>query len=125
MDQAALTGESLPVTFYQKDIAKMGSSVVHGEAEAIVAETGARTFFGKTAEMIKSVKDVPHFQKVLLTIMKTMVSIAVAVVAVCLIYLLIQGESFLHALGFAVVLIIASIPIALPVVSTTTMAVGR
>jgi E1-E2 ATPase/Cation transporter/ATPase, N-terminus len=33
VDQAALTGESLPVTFYQGDSCKMGSTVVRGEAE--------------------------------------------------------------------------------------------
>jgi magnesium-transporting ATPase (P-type) len=34
VDQAALTGESLPVTFYKGDSCKMGSTVVRGEVEA-------------------------------------------------------------------------------------------
>mmetsp|Transcript_13677 Transcript_13677/g.39864 ORF Transcript_13677/g.39864 Transcript_13677/m.39864 type:complete len:972 (+) Transcript_13677:216-3131(+) len=124
IDQAALTGESLPVTFYEGNVAKMGSNVIHGEVEAIVSATGVNTFFGKTAALIQSVKEIPHFQKVLLTIMKTMVSISLVVVSICLIFLLVQKEPFLKALAFSVVLVIASIPIALPVVSTTTMAVG-
>jgi magnesium-transporting ATPase (P-type) len=33
VDQAALTGESLPVTFYKGDSCKMGSTVVRGECE--------------------------------------------------------------------------------------------
>lgn len=33
VDQAALTGESLPVTFYKGDSCKMGSTVVRGEVE--------------------------------------------------------------------------------------------
>lgn len=33
VDQAALTGESLPVTFYKGDSVKMGSTVVRGEVE--------------------------------------------------------------------------------------------
>lgn len=49
IDQAALTGESLPVTMYKNDVAKMGSTCVRGETEAIVASTGKNTFFGKTA----------------------------------------------------------------------------
>ena len=36
IDQAALTGESLPVTMHKGDSAKMGSTVVRGETEATV-----------------------------------------------------------------------------------------
>jgi len=52
VDQAALTGESLPVTFYQGDSCKMGSTVVRGETEGTVEFTGANTFFGKTAALL-------------------------------------------------------------------------
>ena len=40
VDQAALTGESLPVTMYPHDECKMGSTVVRGETEATVTATG-------------------------------------------------------------------------------------
>jgi H+-transporting ATPase len=36
VDQSALTGESLPVTMYRGDSAKMGSTAVRGEVEATV-----------------------------------------------------------------------------------------
>ena len=36
VDQSALTGESLPVTIYAGESAKMGSTVVRGEVEATV-----------------------------------------------------------------------------------------
>jgi H+-transporting ATPase len=52
VDQAALTGESLPVTMYEGDSAKMGSTVVRGEVEATVDATGSNTFFGKTASLL-------------------------------------------------------------------------
>ena len=124
IDQAALTGESLPVTFHVDEVAKMGSMVVRGENEAVVIATGTDTFFGKTAAMIASVKEMAHFDKVLLTIMKSMVGTSLCIVLIVLIYLSASGENFLEALGFCIVLVIASIPIALPVVSTTTMSVG-
>ncbi len=41
MDQAALTGESLPVTMYRGDSCKMGSTVVRGEVEGTVEYTGS------------------------------------------------------------------------------------
>jgi magnesium-transporting ATPase (P-type) len=53
IDQAALTGESLPVTMFQGDSCKMGSTVVRGEVEATVEFTGAKTFFGKTAALLQ------------------------------------------------------------------------
>jgi H+-transporting ATPase len=41
VDQAALTGESLPVTMYRGDSCKMGSTVVRGEVEGTVEYTGS------------------------------------------------------------------------------------
>ena len=52
VDEAALTGESLPVTKYQGGDCKMGSTVVRGEVEATVETTGANTFFGRTAALL-------------------------------------------------------------------------
>jgi H+-transporting ATPase len=53
IDQAQLTGESMPVTMYQGDQPKMGSTVARGEVEATVEFTGADTFFGKTASLLQ------------------------------------------------------------------------
>lgn len=52
IDEAALTGESLPVTKFQGSKCLMGSSVVRGEVEGTVESTGAATFFGKTAALL-------------------------------------------------------------------------
>ena len=52
VDEAALTGESLPVTKYQGSKCLMGSTVVRGEVEGTVEFTGANTFFGKTAALL-------------------------------------------------------------------------
>lgn len=52
VDEAALTGESLPVTKYQGSSCKMGSTVVRGEVEGTVEATGEKTFFGKTAALL-------------------------------------------------------------------------
>ena len=52
VDEAALTGESLPVTKFAGSSCKMGSTVVRGEVEGTVEYTGADTFFGKTAALL-------------------------------------------------------------------------
>jgi H+-transporting ATPase len=124
VDQAALTGESLPVTMYPGDVAKMGSTVTRGEIDAIVACTGKNTFFGKTAAMIQSVDEMGNFQKVLLKITFFLLCISALLVLIAMGYLVAMGEEFFHALAFGVVLLVASIPIAMQVVCTTTMALG-
>jgi len=52
IDEAALTGESLPVTKFQGSKCLMGSSIVRGEVEGTVESTGTATFFGKTAALL-------------------------------------------------------------------------
>ena len=53
VDQAQLTGESLPVTMHKDDSCMMGSTVVRGETEGTVEYTGVDTFFGKTASLLQ------------------------------------------------------------------------
>ena len=65
VDQAALTGESLPVTFYKGGSCKMGSNVVRGEVEGTVEFTGSNTFFGKTASLLQGTDELGNLQKVL------------------------------------------------------------
>lgn len=64
IDQAALTGESLPVTRNPGDEVFSGSTCKQGEIEAVVIATGVHTFFGKAAHLVDSTNQVGHFQKV-------------------------------------------------------------
>eukprot|EP01116_Phalansterium_solitarium_P007560 TRINITY_DN202_c0_g3_i1.p1 TRINITY_DN202_c0_g3~~TRINITY_DN202_c0_g3_i1.p1 ORF type:complete len:952 (+),score=338.15 TRINITY_DN202_c0_g3_i1:184-3039(+) len=125
VDQAALTGESLPVTMIKGDSAKMGSNVTRGEVEATVQFTGKSTFFGRTASMLQTVNELGNLQKVLLKIMTALTIIAITLCTISLIYLCVGKKvRFVEALSFVVVLLVASIPIAIEIVTTTTLAVG-
>jgi H+-transporting ATPase len=53
LDQSALTGESAPVEIETGGTARAGTVVQHGEASGKVTTTGARTSFGKTAELVR------------------------------------------------------------------------
>jgi H+-transporting ATPase len=125
VDQAALTGESLPVTMTAGSQPKMGSTVTRGEVEATVEYTGSKTFFGKTAAMIQSVEEMSHFQKVLLKIMLFLITISLVLCFTVLGFLMNnEKQPFAEAISFTVVLLVASIPMAMEVVTTTTMAIG-
>ena len=124
VDQAALTGESLPVTFYKGGSCKMGSNVVRGEVEGTVEFTGSNTFFGKTASLLQGTDELGNLQKVLLRIMFVLVIISMCLCGIVFGYLLNQDESVQEAISFTVVLLVASIPIAIEIVCTTTLALG-
>jgi H+-transporting ATPase len=123
VDQAALTGESLPVTMYQGDSCKMGSTVARGEQEGTVEFTGAETFFGKTAALLKQTVEYSNLQKILITIIVVLVVISTVMCFIVFGYLLTQ-INVLDALSFTVVLMVASIPMAIEIVTTTTLALG-
>lgn len=124
VDQAALTGESLPVTFYQGDSVKMGSTVVRGEVEGTVEFTGEHTFFGKTASLLQETHEHSHLQKILMTIMLVLVALSVVLCLIVFVYLLVVGVDVREALSFTVVLLVASIPLAIEIVTTATLAIG-
>ncbi|KAM3576605.1 hypothetical protein VYU27_001592 [Nannochloropsis oceanica] len=124
VDQAALTGESLPVTFYKGDSVKMGSTVVRGEVEGTVECTGANTFFGRTAALLQGGDESSNLDKLLMRIMIVLVFLSMSLCGIAFGYLLSSGEDVRNALSFTVVLLVASIPIAIEIVCTTTLALG-
>ncbi len=124
IDQSALTGESLPVTKRTGDEAFSGTVVKQGEVVAEVTATGARTRFGKTASLVEQAKTVSHFQKAVLTIGDYLIYVSLALVAVLVLVQLHRHAPWLDLVQFALILTVASIPVAMPAVLSMTMAVG-
>jgi len=124
VDQSALTGESLPATRKAGDAIFSGSIIRRGEIDALVYATGAKTYFGKTAELVETAVTVSHFQKAVLKIGDYLIVLAVVMVAVIVALSIYRGEAILTTLQFALVLTVAAIPVAMPTVLSVTMAVG-
>ncbi|XP_016454590.1 ATPase 9, plasma membrane-type-like [Nicotiana tabacum] len=125
IDQAALTGESLPVTKQPGDQVFSGSTVKQGELEAVVIATGVHTFFGKAAHLVDSTNQVGHFQKVLTSIGNFCIcSIVVGIVIEILVMWPIQKRKYRDGIDNLLVLLIGGIPIAMPTVLSVTMAIG-
>lgn len=123
-DESALTGESLPVEKYVSDIAYDGSTIRQGEMIGIVVSTGMNTIFGKTAKLIEGAKARGHFQQAVIKIGNYLIIIAISLVALIFIAAVIRHESLVEIFQFALVLIVAAIPAALPVVLSVTMVIG-
>ncbi len=124
VDQSALTGESLPVNKRTGDIAYSGSIAKQGEMVGLVTATGSDTYLGKTAKLVAGAKPVSHFQKAVLQIGDYLIYISLALVAVLILVQLFRGTALLELVQFALILTVASIPVAMPAVLSVTMAVG-
>jgi H+-transporting ATPase len=124
VDQSALTGESLPVTKQPEEVVYSGSIVKRGEIDALVYGTGAHTYFGKTARLVESTHHISHFQRAVLKIGDYLIAIALVLVILIFVVAIFREDSLVTTLKFALVLTVASIPVAMPTVLSVTMAVG-
>ncbi len=77
IDQAALTGESLPAKKKVGDEAYSGSVVKQGEMEGVVIGTGSNTFFGRTAQLVAGAGSVSHAQTAMFQIANFLIVVAV------------------------------------------------
>lgn len=87
--------------------------------------TGEGTEFGKTAKLIQSVESVGNFQLVLGRIAYVLIAFSlVLVIVLVFIQIFSNGIEAVAAVKQALILLVAAVPIAMPVVATATMAVG-
>ena len=101
-----------------------GSIIRQGEIGAIVYGTGSNTYFGKTAQLVQEAHTVSHFQKAVLKIGNYLIILALILVTLIITVAIFRGDPILITLQFALVLIVAAIPVAMPTVLSVTMAVG-
>ncbi|WP_283094134.1 plasma-membrane proton-efflux P-type ATPase [Gluconobacter albidus] len=133
VDQAALTGESLPVSKKIGDGAYSGSIARQGSMIGLVVATGNNTFFGRTAKLVASAGSKSHAEQAVLRIGDFLIVLAAALAVVLV------GAQLWRDLAhngawhwseagaiaqFVLVLLVASVPVAMPAVMSVTMALG-
>ncbi|KAI8576066.1 hypothetical protein K450DRAFT_258733 [Umbelopsis ramanniana AG] len=126
IDQAALTGESLPVTKEAGDEIFSGSTCKQGEAQAIVIGTGLNTFFGRAAKLVGDANDeMGHLQVILAKIGNfCMCTIGIFLVLEILVMYPAFKYDYRRGIDNLLVLLIGGIPIAMPTVLSVTLAIG-
>jgi H+-transporting ATPase len=124
VDQSVLTGESLPVDKKPGEVAFSGSVARQGEMTGLVVATGSHTFIGRTAALVQNAGAASHFQRAVLQIGDYLIYLSLGLVGVLVLAQIIRHAPLLELAQFALILTVASIPVAMPAVLSVTMAVG-
>ncbi|SIQ15512.1 MULTISPECIES: HAD-IC family P-type ATPase [Acidiphilium] len=124
LDQSMLTGESVPIegTAGQKTFA--GALVRRGEAIAEVTATGARTKFGRTAELVRIAHNVSSQQTAVLRVVRNLAGFNGVITVLLVGYAVHLGMTTDQIIALALTAVLASIPVALPATFTLAAALG-
>jgi len=137
MDEAALTGESLPVSksvdavpeaTELADRASMvykGTTIAAGTGRMLVTATGSRTEIGRIGTLLSGVADEPTpLERRLDALGRRLVWLALGVAALVAALGFLQGQPVGLVIEMGIALAVAAVPEALPAVATIALAVG-
>jgi len=124
IDQSALTGESKDADKPPGDVLSSGSVVRRGEGNGVVMLTGAKTYFGRTTELVQQARPKLHIEAVVAKVVCWLFVIVGALLGVVVVLSLIRHVSMLEMIPLLLVLLMSAVPVALPVMFTVSMAVG-
>jgi Mg2+-importing ATPase len=137
VDQAAMTGESLPVEKFaerhgdsdqpleQSNLVFMGTNVVSGSATALAVATGARTYLGALASKLMANDPAPNaFQAGVNSVSWLLIRFALVMVPMVLLINGFTKGDWLQALLFALSVAVGLTPEMLPMIVTSTLAKG-
>jgi len=135
VDQATLTGESVPQTKSVSLVAPgepstwtdalfAGTTVVSGQANGVVVATGAQTQFGETASLIRGMRTPSDFQVNLTRFGTFLLRFGVLLALVVFTANFLLGRGLVPSFALAVAIALGVVPEALPAVTATTLALG-
>lgn len=131
IDQSAMTGESLAVDKYMTDTVYYTTGCKRGKAYCVVTHGAQASFVGRTASLVQGAQDSGHFKAIMNSIGTTLLVLVVLWILIAWIggfyrnlRIALPAESSRTLLHYALILLIIGVPVGLPVVTTTTLAVG-
>jgi H+-transporting ATPase len=124
LDQSVLTGESGIVDKLPTEIAYSGSAIKRGEATGVIDATGTKTYFGRTISLLDLAKPKLHMEEVTVKVARQLAIIVLASLLAVFVYAVLTGFELAVLLPLAGVLLIASVPVAMPTMFTINMALG-
>ena len=124
LDQSMLTGESVPIEAGAGVQTYAGALVRRGEAVAEVTATGARTKFGRTAELVRTAHVVSSQQKAVLRVVRNLAGFNGVVIVLLVAYAWFLRLPLDEIIPLVLTAVLASIPVALPATFTLAAALG-
>ena len=124
VEEATLTGESVPVSKEKDDTIFAGTQIVHGKCSALVSATGMNTELGKIAGLVQQKEEATPLQKKITKLTRTLAIIALIASLVTLITGIYKGAPVPEMLLIAIALAVAAVPEGLPLTMTITLANG-
>ena len=135
LNQSVFTGESTPIEktsnfketneiFSLSNICLMGTSVISGNATAVVINTGFSTYLGSMGKQIDNKKEITNFEKGMNNITKLLIKYMIVVsIAVFIIYAFIRKD-LLEAIMFSLSVAVGITPTMLPMIVNVNLTKG-
>jgi magnesium-transporting ATPase (P-type) len=98
--------------------------MLEGTATASVEATGAATSFGRAARLVQTSEPKTSLERVVFIIVRSLVALDIVLVAAMCVYAAATGASLRGVVPFALTLLIASVPVALPATFSVAQAIG-
>jgi H+-transporting ATPase len=124
LDQSMLTGESLPTEAGTGADTYAGALVRRGEATAEVTATGARTKFGRTAELVQTAHSISSQQTAVLQIVRNLAIFNGVVIVLMGIFAYSHSLPNGEIISLLLTSVLAAIPVGLPATFTLAAALG-
>ncbi len=124
LDQSLLTGESIPIEAGPGLQTYAGALVRRGEAVAEVTATGARTKFGRTAELVRTAHVESTQQKTVVRLVGNLAIFNGVIIVMLVGYAYTLAMPLAEIIPLVLTAILASIPVALPATFTLAEALG-
>jgi plasma-membrane proton-efflux P-type ATPase len=124
VDQSALTGESKDADKAVGEVLSSGSVARRGEGNGVVLLTGAKTYFGRTTELVQEARPKLHIEAVVAKVVRWLFVIVGALLGVVVVLSLVRGAPLVEMVPLMLVLLMSAVPVALPVMFTVSMALG-
>ena len=124
LDQSMLTGESVPIEAEPGHQVFAGSLVRRGEAVAEVTATGARTYFGRTAELVRIAHVASSEQRAVFAATRNLATVNGTVAVLLIVYAVVLAFPPDGLIRLALTALLASVPVALPATFTLSAALA-